>query len=365
MSSKKKDERSCAAATKDGSQAENAKEAVQLFDGTSSTFNDLVEVLSNGLNDVAVSSKTTVEDELQMFRNQWIAEVVKKSKGNCSTDFSQLSPTEHLSDQRLLLQDPSEKLFFREAYTCYNKKETESDASVAATCKDLVKTLQLRVSERGSFFELENNDVGSPTISDLPIELLSVIVRYVVGNELDIISLETLALVSSGFYLLARDSEIWYLICKRIFRITCDKMSCIINWRNMFLTVPHVYFHGVYIGKCSYIRYGETSFQDQFYRPCHTVVYYRHFRFFADGSVIMVTSSDHPSQTVPFLKTKKTRCSGALLGRYIFARENCIRLTFCRTCESSIHLRTNRGNRRKDPFIPYGVYKLFCASPSI
>lgn len=39
---------------------------------------------------------------------------------------------------------------------------------------------------------------------------------------------------------------------------------------------------GVYISKSSYVRQGEHSL-DTFYKPFHTVVYYRYLRFFADG----------------------------------------------------------------------------------
>lgn len=39
---------------------------------------------------------------------------------------------------------------------------------------------------------------------------------------------------------------------------------------------------GVYISKTSYVREGEHSL-DGFYKPYHTVTYYRYLRFFPDG----------------------------------------------------------------------------------
>lgn len=39
---------------------------------------------------------------------------------------------------------------------------------------------------------------------------------------------------------------------------------------------------GIYISKTSYIRSGERSL-DTFYKPYHSVVYYRYLRFFPDG----------------------------------------------------------------------------------
>ena len=43
---------------------------------------------------------------------------------------------------------------------------------------------------------------------------------------------------------------------------------------------------GVYISKSSYVRQGERSL-DTFYKPFHTVVYYRYLRFFADGEEML------------------------------------------------------------------------------
>lgn len=74
------------------------------------------------------------------------------------------------------------------------------------------------------------------------------------------------------------------------------------NWRELFLKTPHLHFNGqtnvmsrmygctcmtcmstgVYISKSTYVRQGEKSL-DGYYKPYHTVVYYRYLRFFADG----------------------------------------------------------------------------------
>lgn len=66
----------------------------------------------------------------------------------------------------------------------------------------------------------------------------------------------------------------------------------------MYIDRPRVCFNGCYISKTSYLRYGERSFQDQFYRPVHLVEYYRYIRFYPDGSVIVHTSADEPALVV-------------------------------------------------------------------
>lgn len=50
-------------------------------------------------------------------------------------------------------------------------------------------------------------------ISNLPTEIVLYILRWVVSGNLDLRSLEQCSMVSKGFYLLARDPEIWRLAC--------------------------------------------------------------------------------------------------------------------------------------------------------
>lgn len=70
----------------------------------------------------------------------------------------------------------------------------------------------------------------------------------------------------------------------------------------MFYERHRVLFSGAYISKTSYLRYGENSFQDQFYRPIHLIEYYRFIRFFPNGTLMMYTSADDPQQSVAKLR---------------------------------------------------------------
>lgn len=64
----------------------------------------------------------------------------------------------------------------------------------------------------------------------------------------------------------------------RIWKINCESLSNYLTWRDMYLQRPHINFCGCYISKTTYIRHGENSFQDQFYRPWHVVEYFRYLR---------------------------------------------------------------------------------------
>lgn len=52
-------------------------------------------------------------------------------------------------------------------------------------------------------------------ISDLNRNLIVKILKYLISIDFDLLSLENCALVSRRFYLCARDSEIWEMICKK------------------------------------------------------------------------------------------------------------------------------------------------------
>ncbi|RMX52585.1 hypothetical protein pdam_00019383, partial [Pocillopora damicornis] len=56
-------------------------------------------------------------------------------------------------------------------------------------------------------------------ISAIPLELVMYIFKWVVSTELDMKSLEHLALVCKGFYACARDPDIWKLACQSPIRV--------------------------------------------------------------------------------------------------------------------------------------------------
>uniref|UniRef100_A0A1B0DQF6 Uncharacterized protein n=1 Tax=Phlebotomus papatasi TaxID=29031 RepID=A0A1B0DQF6_PHLPP len=156
-------------------------------------------------------------------------------------------------------------------------------------------------------------------ISDLPTEIILYIFKWVVSRDLDVRSLEYLGLVCRGFYILARDPEIWRLACTKVWRSSVGlspKALGYSTWRQMFQERYRVNFHGCYISKTSYLRYGENSFQDQFYRPVHLIEYYRYMRFFPEGRVLMLTTPDEPVNCVGKLKDRFPQKKEVLVGKY-------------------------------------------------
>ncbi|XP_039593845.1 F-box only protein 9 isoform X1 [Polypterus senegalus] len=162
--------------------------------------------------------------------------------------------------------------------------------------------------------------MGMLLLTALPMELLMYIFRWVVSSDLDLRSLEQLSLVCRGFYICARDPEIWRLACVRTWGRSCTKMIPYGSWREMFLERPHVRFDGVYISKTTYIRQGEESL-DGFYRAWHQVEYYRYLRFFPDGQVMMLTTPEEPLAIVARLHGKNARMESVLFGHYRLSQE--------------------------------------------
>lgn len=57
--------------------------------------------------------------------------------------------------------------------------------------------------------------------------------------------------------------------------------------------------------------------QDQFYRPVHLIEYFRYMRFFPDGTVLMITTTDEPAQVVG--KLANTNRNDILRGHYRYS----------------------------------------------
>lgn len=83
----------------------------------------------------------------------------------------------------------------------------------------LARFQQSIVNDNGRLFE-SNTEKGVITteslhISNLPIEIILHILRWVVSSHLDLRSLEQCSMVCKGFYICARDDDIWRLACKK------------------------------------------------------------------------------------------------------------------------------------------------------
>lgn len=75
------------------------------------------------------------------------------------------------------------------------------------------------------------------------------------------------------------------------------------SWRQMFRLRPRVRFNGCYISTVNYMRPGEASpLQVSWNNPIHIVTYYRYLRFFRDGTLISLLTTNEPIDVVHYLK---------------------------------------------------------------
>ncbi|CAI9720569.1 F-box only protein 9 [Octopus vulgaris] len=152
-------------------------------------------------------------------------------------------------------------------------------------------------------------------ISSLPVEVVMYIFKWVVSTDLDTRSLEQLSQVCRGFYVCARDEELWKLVCTRMFNgVNCKNCKKYGSWRQMFYQRPHLRYNGCYISKCSYIRQGEKGL-DYFYKPWNLVEYCRFVRFFLNGDIVMMSSPEEPAVCITKLNTK-FKSASMLCGYY-------------------------------------------------
>ncbi|XP_044262113.1 F-box only protein 9 [Tribolium madens] len=196
------------------------------------------------------------------------------------------------------------------------EESSDSDHDEEIPEGELLQRIQKKLSKMSAIC-VPKIEQKTTHISVLPMEMLLNILRWVVSSDLDLRSLEMFSLVCRGFYLCARDPELWRLACLRVWGLNCGNSPYnYLSWRHMFIERTRLHFNGCYIGKTTYIRHGENSFQDQFYRPWHLVSYYRYLRFFPEGVVLVLTSSEEPAQCVSQMKSRNAR-SPILRGYYL------------------------------------------------
>ncbi|XP_041968685.1 F-box only protein 9 isoform X2 [Aricia agestis] len=185
--------------------------------------------------------------------------------------------------------------------------------------EELLPRLQRILAKKGGHFCQPAFPTNEAHLSWLPSEVLHVVLRWLVGAELDAAALERAAAVCRGLYVAAREPHIWRAICIKTWGIECGtpRAHGYSSWREMYVERPRLSLHGCYISKTTYLRLGENSFQDHCYRPWYLIDYYRYLRFFPEGHVLMWTTPDEPAACVAHLKYRAARNNlGIMAGHY-------------------------------------------------
>jgi F-box protein 9 len=182
-------------------------------------------------------------------------------------------------------------------------KATKGNAP--ATMEEVTAALAL-LRVPGAVFLIEpERPTDDGHIKDLPHELLIAVLTPICLPTLDIRSVVRLASVCKQFYSTLADQDIWRQMAGMLFGVGSSSSSSslghFLSWNDMCLHRPRPLFHGVYITRYAYSRKGEQTI-GEWYRPTHLVEYYRFLRFFPNGGVVAVTSSQVPQTIIPRLK---------------------------------------------------------------
>ncbi|CAJ1067520.1 F-box only protein 9 [Xyrichtys novacula] len=317
---------------------------------------EIAEIASTIEDEDEGSDDPNLQVQLNVFRAQWMSELKPSSEGS-GVGERVLRARGVRKTQEIVREEKAAELFLRaveeeqngavyeaikfyrmamqlvpdiEFRINYNRPpETDraggeymEDSDVDCEIEDLLAYFEQQFTLESSFPKIctPELDINRTHISALPREILMYIFRWVVSTDLDMRALEQLSSVCRGFYICARDPEIWRSACIRVWGRNCTKNVPYKSWREMFLQRPRVRFDGIYISKTSYIRQGEESL-DGFYRAWHHVECYRYLRFFSDGHVVMLTTPEDPLTVIPRLRTRNTRMDSALLGHYRLSQE--------------------------------------------
>ncbi|SMN21647.1 similar to Saccharomyces cerevisiae YLR097C HRT3 Putative SCF-ubiquitin ligase F-box protein, based on both genetic and physical interactions and sequence similarity [Maudiozyma saulgeensis] len=83
---------------------------------------------------------------------------------------------------------------------------------------------------------------------------------------------------------------------KNLEQILWDK-----NYELMIKQRPYIKFEGVYISVVNYLRYGSNVDGSSSLRnPVHMITYYRYYRFYEDGKVLRLLTTDEPTFVVKY-----------------------------------------------------------------
>jgi len=314
------------------------------------------------------TESSTIEDELESFRQKWKQDLAGGSSNFTSSLEDNGNVAKNNKNQNNNTEEKARDLFLEgveheqngelfEAIQKYRKavnlvpdiefkveeqrcrndntrnKETEKDGNetdediedidpedpeVNEETDLLLKFSRLKLKGHSSQ-DVDTSNFATIHISSLPMEVLIHILKWVVSTELDLKSLENFSSVCRGFYVAARASDIWRRVCIQtwVAGLPIEEPS-LGGWRTLFLSRPRVNFNGCYISRVTYLREGERGFQDnEFYKSWHVVHYYRILRFFPGGRVVMGTTAEQPAVAVKLFNSRyNCAIQGCMFGQF-------------------------------------------------
>lgn len=191
----------------------------------------------------------------------------------------------------------------------------------------------------------------------LPNDILLRIIKYVVLSSGE--SWVNLSLTCQKFNQLCFNNTFPYKIFKDFIysKQKYDSASMILNgikdlrtmeqelWGDDNITMiksrPFIKFGGVYISVVNYLRYGmHAEGSSSLLNPVHMITYYRYFRFYDDGTVLRLLTTDEPSYIVKNFDKERKPKNSEICKWQIGFDDNFGRVTITRSNEKYIFRET-------------------------
>jgi F-box protein 9 len=185
--------------------------------------------------------------------------------------------------------------------------------------KDTTKTTDTRIMDilRGFSEKLHLSEIDDDErllVDGLPYEVLVHIFRWLI-DLMGTSWIPILNRVCRQWYVVSHDPLLWQHICERTW--TREDLSRQLarygyNYRRMYLEKGRPRFDGIYIARINYFKsgYNEMTWS----QPIILVTYYRYLRFYPDGNLISLLTSDEPVKVLK--QFKEGHLTGILEGTY-------------------------------------------------
>ena len=162
-----------------------------------------------------------------------------------------------------------------------------------------------------------------------------------VSTELDLRSVESFGESCKWFYNLARTPQLWQAACRKIWPEVWPPSDST-SWRAIFINKPHMRFDGVYVSRIKYFRHGEQK--PNLCCTLQTVFYHRFLRFFPDGLVLSLNTTQAPQSAVAALKDRASPNKDVTYGQYTISGQELKVVLFQRdiSCRTSIKLKPDQ-----------------------
>lgn len=239
-------------------------------------------------------------------------------KGVAKESIGSLGDAIRYYSSALKIHKDVEKLYRKKLHDDYQRELSERIAETPAPLLDSIAGLKLSESQGNKEADQDGEDKQNTIIEpcylldiltdDVLLEIITILIRIDPHSHIKLSStcqrLGKLCFSSVAFRTISKlvyPYQRYSSSAIQLNGITKDQEQMVqnwdFNWPSMLNDRPFLKYHGTYISKVSYISEGAADFS--FYAPVKLVTYFRYLRFYPDGKVLKLTTTDDPTVIIP------------------------------------------------------------------